>query len=222
MNIFSIALYGDTKTSDKIFKFIHSVRCRLFMHTINKWNLHPIEMLGDRLVGNQHKFFNNLICDTPFRRFHRNRNAGIIQCDIGFVKIKIQTSSQISPLMKNICQFFHGQNVFIDIVVFGNQIYRIFFKHIRNIIINHAVSRMDNTLKNIVAYHFSRRVYFHGNRKSQSVHTLIQTAYAIGKSFWQHRNDLIYQINTGPPLQSLLIHRSVLCHIVAYIGYVYS
>ena len=69
---------------------------RLFMCPVNKRNLLPKIMFCHRLIGKQHKVFNNLCRHVPVIWFQLNRFSLLIQNHLRLRKIKINRASFFS------------------------------------------------------------------------------------------------------------------------------
>ena len=100
MHLIRATLDRIAKISDKGSQFTDLLAIRRCMSTIQKRDLLPIKMLCDRLIGNQHKIFNDLGCHIALIRHHIHSMSLRIQNDLCLRKIKIN-GSPLHTLLAN-------------------------------------------------------------------------------------------------------------------------
>ena len=100
IHIISIVLNQDHQT-------FNTVCIRGFMTSIKKWQFLPEEILCNGLIGHQHEILNDLRCRISVIWMNIHREIPIVQFNLGFRKIKINTSALLAFLAKKIRQCLH-------------------------------------------------------------------------------------------------------------------
>lgn len=95
--LFLPRLHGITEIIDKKAETVHLFRIRIIMGPVNKRRLKPVKVLCYRLIGQQHKIFNQLSSRIPFIRLYLQRMPGLIQDYFTFGELKT-----IAPLRRRL------------------------------------------------------------------------------------------------------------------------
>ena len=79
----------------------------LFMNPVDEWNIHPVEMLGNRFVGRKHEFLNQLLSDRSSPNHNISRFTVFTDKNLRFLEIKIDGAAFHPLFTKDGCKLFH-------------------------------------------------------------------------------------------------------------------
>ena len=85
----------------------NTVCIRGFMTSVKKWQFLPEEILRNSLISHQHEILDDLRCRISVIWMNIYREIPIIQFNLGFRKIKINTASLLTFPAKKIRQCLH-------------------------------------------------------------------------------------------------------------------
>ena len=86
----------DPETFEEDPELLYLVSCGLFMDSVHERCLHPVKMLCDRLISEEHELFYQLVRTSPLSYPDTGRYTVLIECDIRLIKVKIEASSVMS------------------------------------------------------------------------------------------------------------------------------
>ena len=107
MNFFFSHLDVIAKTCRDHRQLLDLFQIRVFMDSIQKWNLSPVKFFRDRFIGTQHKILDHAGCHIPVIWHNVRRFSVFIQKDLALLKIKINGTLFFSSFTENGSQFFH-------------------------------------------------------------------------------------------------------------------
>ena len=90
-------LYADSLLSYKCQHVLDLLRVGITVNAVNKWNFGGVEVLGNGLIGSEHKVLNDPGCAVSFLSDNFSRNALLIQFYLGFRKIKVDSTAAHAP-----------------------------------------------------------------------------------------------------------------------------
>src|SRR5690625_3958858 len=93
MDLVPCAFYYIAESAKEFEKCLQLTLIRVFMNTVNKWNIEPVKMLSNRFICSQHKLLNQ---SFPYRTFTQNNIlhfSRLIYKYLSFLKIKINSTA---------------------------------------------------------------------------------------------------------------------------------
>ncbi len=123
-----------------------------------------------------------------------------IQSNLALRKIKINRTSFKTALPQNARQFIHQFKHWNQRFVFLPLCFVLFLNDFMDACVRHAAVYIDNRFLNTMLYDLTLFINIHHAGQSQTVNSLVQGTDSIGKLMRDHRNNTVYQINTGAAL----------------------
>ncbi|MNC02800.1 hypothetical protein D3C75_501830 [compost metagenome] len=206
------------KVSGKRHKVLQLLLIRVLVNPVQERNLKPVEMLGNRLIGSQHEFLNNLLSYRTLSLNNIDRLTVLIHNNFALFKIKINRSAPHPRPAQLHSQLFHQAEVLNQRTITLQQLRILILNDFADIGIGHSFFGPDYARKDIMLHDLHMLVKLHLTGHGEPVHFRIKTADPVRQPVRQHWNNPVYQIDAASTVIRFLVQLRVFTHIVANVS----
>ena len=188
---------------------------RFAVNPVNERNVEIKSVFRNTFVGDNHKFFDNLIRVRAFSRLDgyfavRNRY-------VRFPHVQVNASAPVSFCRKNKLKLAHKADHIDKFFIFA-YISPVALYYPLNFGVSHSLFGFYYRFANPFIDDFTRAVDFGYTRKRKPVRTLVQRTNTVGKLFGEHRDYRIGEINARRTGESLFIERTAGFYVLRNVG----
>ena len=149
------------KIIDKRCQLVDLLRIRVVVGTVHKRQFLPEIVLCHRLVGKQHKIFDNLGCNIALVRLDLHRASLRVQNDLRLREIKINRSALHPFFAENRRQIPHPLKHWHKLLILTDLRLIVILQDLFDTGVTHAAVDLNDCLRNHVIDHISLRIHGH-------------------------------------------------------------
>ena len=213
---------GDAQTQAELFKIPHLQFVRIAVDSTQKRQTFALQKSGDRNVGGQHEFFNDLVAFIMMPLVSSDDGPVLIEINFDFRDSHGQRAVGIAEPSKHHRQLKHIVEQLTDRCRDALDLLRRVLNNGHDFFIRESTHNFDRRVRNVVADHAAGGIEFNESGFRVTQLSLLETGQSIADQFGQHGDDVSRQINAGAPFASFNIQRTAGRHEVRDVGNVDS
>ena len=209
-----VELDVDARFGEELYKVLRLLFGRALVHAVDKGHLLFRHERGDRLVGEHHELFDELVRDGAlvfgdddlavhiqnFRLFEVHRDAALRGARV--LQNFRKAHRRVDHLDKVGVLFHRLLVALIELGDFG---------------VRHAVAGADDGGGDAALYDLAAPIDLHEAGEGEPFHALVEGADAVGEGGRQHGQHAVGEVDARPALERLLVEDAVPRHIVRHV-----
>ena len=205
---------GEIVTENFFSIVLQSLGVGALVNTIDRGFPHLHEPSCDRLIGEKHEFFDELMRFVVVDLFDAGDASFVIESDLGLREIEIERTVRETPLANLHCDrasVFQHLLGFILCGAFG-------LKHFEGLLVAVASLRVNDSRVKLGAKDLAAVIDEKLDTFGKSVDVRLERAKLVAQSFRKHGNDSIDEVGRVSSVMSLLVQGRAGFHIVRDVG----
>ena len=202
-------------------KHAQLVRIGILVHTVDSRQLALAHILGNRFVGLQHEFLDQLFTLAALTEPDFNRLAVLVHADFRLRNVQLECAALNAALVQRVRQIVHRLGSLDQKSVFLAQPL-VAREDFVNLVVGHAGLGADDRLGKFRTIPAAVLIDFHQRGERQTVHLRVERADAVGQRERQHRHNVSREINRCTAAERLGVKRRIRRNVMAHVRDVYA
>ncbi len=199
--------------ADELLELRHLARIGLLVDAVEARAAGCLEVIGHRLVGQQHELFDQPVRDVALGGDDVLDFAGFVHEDFGFRQIEVDGSATLPPEVQNLEQLAHPLEVRHELAILRADGFVTGQDGIDGGV-GHARVAVDHAVVKLGARDLAVAGDFHEARLHEAIHVRVERAEARRQRLGEHVNRALREVHRRAAIVGFLVERAALVHVV--------
>ena len=185
----------------------------LLVHTVDERFFLQLHMARDRLVRDEHTLLDDGFAEGAGALLDGDGMPLCVELDLDLREFKVDRASAVTLCTQRIAQMAQRLEHGSDVRIIRDE--RLFAReHLVDERVGEPARNVNDARHDLVALYLTVRANLHFARHRETIHALVETAYAVREFLREHRNDTVDEIDARSAPRRLHIERLARANIV--------